>query len=49
MISGLYVKKIKSVVDHKMKNFLKEDSHSWDKIILHASHIKKKKRLQPNF
>ena len=28
---------------------MKEDSHSRDKFIIHASHIKKKKRLQPNF
>ena len=28
---------------------MKENSHSWDKFIMHASHIKKKKRLQPNF
>ena len=31
MIFGLYKKKKKnrSVVEHRMKNFLKEDSHSW--------------------
>ena len=49
IIFGLYVKKIKSVFEHKMKNFFTEDSHSLDNFILHASHIMKKKRLQPNF
>ena len=29
--------------------FLREDPHSWGKFIMHASHIKKRKRLQPNF
>ena len=35
----------------KKKDFLKEDPHSWDKFIIHASYIKKKKktRPQPNF
>ena len=33
----------------KKKDFLKEDPHSWDKFIIHASYIKKKTRLQPNF
>ena len=42
-------KKIRYVLEHKMKNFLTEDSHSLDNFILHASHIMKKKRLQPNF
>ena len=28
----------------KKKDFLKEDPHSWDKFIMHASHIKKKKK-----
>ena len=29
--------------------FLREDPHSWGKFIMHASHIKKRNRLQPNF
>ena len=47
----VYIKKKKgSILGYKIKRpFLKEDSHSWDKFILNASHIKKKKRLQPNF
>ena len=45
----LVYKKFKSIVGYKTKRHLKENSYSWDKFIMHASHIKKKKRLQPNF
>ena len=33
-----YVKEIKK------KDYLKEDPHSWDKFIIHASYIKKKRQ-----
>ena len=37
----LVCKKFRSVVGGK-KKLLKEDSHSWAKLIMHASHVKKK-------
>ena len=41
----LVYKKFRSVVGYKIKILLKENTYSWDKFIMHASHIKKKKRL----
>ena len=36
-----FVKKIRSVFwKGKKKDFLEEDSHSWGKLTMHASHIK---------
>ena len=37
------------LLERKYNGLLKEDLHSWEKFIMHASQIKKWKRIQPNF